>query len=200
MNKIIGFEDYKKTTYKNNKAIVTVNSENYRLSTVRVECNECHKTIDILKHGFDCGARNSFYNKRPHVYRCRDCAVQHYNVGSNSCFWKGGRHINNNGYVMIAWKSLPLQDKQYIPQDYASPHYPEHRIMMAKHVKRVLAEDEIVHHIDGNKTNNEIDNLELVNVHEHHAITILETRMEQRIKDLEEENAKLREQLFELVD
>jgi RNase adaptor protein for sRNA GlmZ degradation len=37
----------------------------------------------------------------------------------------------------------------------------EHRIIMEKHLERLLTKDECVHHIDCNKLNNKIDNLML---------------------------------------
>lgn len=43
----------------------------------------------------------------------------------------------------------------------------EHRIIMEKHIGRRLKPDEIVHHIDYNKTNNSIDNLTIMNRSEH---------------------------------
>lgn len=43
----------------------------------------------------------------------------------------------------------------------------EHRVVMENHLGRLLNADEVVHHIDGNKKNNSIDNLQLFTREEH---------------------------------
>lgn len=43
----------------------------------------------------------------------------------------------------------------------------EHRYVMERYLGRQLARDEVVHHKDGDKSNNEIDNLELMSLSEH---------------------------------
>lgn len=43
----------------------------------------------------------------------------------------------------------------------------EHRVVMEKHLGRILRRDEIVHHIDGNSLNNELANLIIVSTAEH---------------------------------
>jgi hypothetical protein len=50
----------------------------------------------------------------------------------------------------------------------------EHRVVMEKHLGRKLNRCEIVHHIDGNKHNNYISNLELMTQAEHARIHMLE--------------------------
>jgi len=50
----------------------------------------------------------------------------------------------------------------------------EHRVVMENHLKRLLKPNEIVHHIDGNKKNNKLSNLEVHDFSEHarsHAIS-----------------------------
>lgn len=46
----------------------------------------------------------------------------------------------------------------------------EHRVIMENFIGRLLYENEIVHHIDGNKKNNLIDNLEIMTDQEHSRI------------------------------
>lgn len=61
--------------------------------------------------------------------------------------WRGGRTINSQGYVDI------LQpDGRYRK---------EHRLVMESHLGRKLQSHESVHHINGDRTDNRIENLEL---------------------------------------
>ena len=43
----------------------------------------------------------------------------------------------------------------------------EHRYVVEKYLGRILRDDEIVHHIDGNKRNNAIENLMVMTQSEH---------------------------------
>lgn len=43
----------------------------------------------------------------------------------------------------------------------------EHRLIMEQHLGRKLERNEVVHHIDGDKRNNDINNLELMTLSEH---------------------------------
>lgn len=43
----------------------------------------------------------------------------------------------------------------------------EHRVVMENRLGRLLGADEVVHHLDGNKKNNDIENLQVMNVIAH---------------------------------
>jgi len=86
--------------------------------------------------------------------------------------WKGGRKINRKGHVLILKKGHPLADK--------NGYVLEHRYIMCEHLGRILRKDEIVHHKNGVKTDNRIENLEIMTNAEH---TILHHKGSKRSKE-----------------
>lgn len=76
--------------------------------------------------------------------------------------WKGGRKISNYGYVLIYLPDHPNAR----PDGYIF----EHRLVMSNYLGRPLRDDEIVHHKDGNKLNNDISNLEITTRSAHTAL------------------------------
>lgn len=67
--------------------------------------------------------------------------------------WKGGRTIDKNGYVLVHRPGHPNSVK--------SGYIREHRLVMSESIGRPLRPGEVVHHIDGDRTNNRIENLQL---------------------------------------
>ena len=66
--------------------------------------------------------------------------------------WKGGRR-KQRGYVYLKMRDHPYAD--------AEGYVREHRLVMEKKLDRHLKPEEVVHHIDGNPADNDIDNLML---------------------------------------
>lgn len=73
-------------------------------------------------------------------------------TGQNHPQWNGGRLVDKDGYVRVFFPSHP---------NYKVRHIMEHRLVMEKHLGRYLAKNESVHHVNGVRTDNRIDNLEL---------------------------------------
>ncbi len=95
-----------------------------------------------------------------------------------------GRHKTNKGYV-----SVKLQRGDFfILMAGRGGYVLEHRLVMAKFLRRCLQPWEIVHHKNGVKDDNRIENLQLVTDDRHKQITILENK----IKNLEKTNQSLR--------
>jgi len=74
--------------------------------------------------------------------------------GWRSGNWKGGRYLGGRGYVLVYSPGHPH------PTQKGSYVY-EHRLVMEEHLERYLSEGEVVHHINGNREDNRIENLKL---------------------------------------
>lgn len=80
--------------------------------------------------------------------------------GSKNGNWKGGIHYRKDGYVLVRIG--------VIPQNYKGKRYELlHRMVMETHLGRKLLKSEIVHHKNGDKTDNRIENLEIMVQSEH---------------------------------
>ena len=106
----------------------------------------------------NCGKERwvRFIKGKPETRLCRRCA------GFKAC-WKGGRVQFSNGYIQI--KLMP--DDYYFPMAKSGGYVFEHRLVMAKSLGRVLHSWEAVHHKNGNKGDNRIENLELTTTKNH---------------------------------
>lgn len=84
-------------------------------------------------------------------------------MGSNNENWKGGRYYSQWGHVYIR------APKKH-PHKSSNGYIFEHRLAMEKHIGRYLESTEFVHHLNGIKDDNRIDNLVVITKHEHNTI------------------------------
>lgn len=75
--------------------------------------------------------------------------------------YKGGRPLNDQGYIL----RLVVDEDAFAAEmaaDRYNPRYvPEHRLVMARHLNRHLEPNETVHHINGDRADNRLENLQL---------------------------------------
>ncbi|MEW5956635.1 MAG: HNH endonuclease signature motif containing protein [Chloroflexota bacterium] len=91
---------------------------------------------------------------------CRSCV----HTGLLSTTWRGGR-VKKYGYIYVkVYPNHPFYKSMANSMGYIA----EHRLVMAEHLGRPLESTEVVHHKNGIKTDNRIENLELfVSFYEH---------------------------------
>ena len=79
--------------------------------------------------------------------------------GANNYHWSGGRKKHSGGYILAYAPDHPCRDKEGFVL--------EHRLVMERHIGRVLSDGEIVHHKNEDKSDNRIENLQIMTRDEH---------------------------------
>ena len=128
-----------------------------------------------------------------HCLKCSGTLIKKGSIGTSSISWKGGRFKTKAGYILV-WLA---------PDDFFYPmarfrgsagYVLEHRLIMAKHLQRCLLPWEIVHHRNGIKDDNRIENLQLL---PNSAIHIVDARVKLYIKKLEKRITELEVKLHD---
>jgi len=109
------------------------------------ECVRCKTTEDIITYE---------YAKFPGF--CKNCMYTVLRTNPNST----GSHKDKDGYIRIT-------GKHHDHPRYKAHGIQEHILVMEKHLGRFLDKEEVVHHKNGKKDDNRLENLELMTTRAH---------------------------------
>lgn len=139
---------------------ISIKEGKWRRTKVTVVCPDCGQRRYVQQ-----GAMNASLKKGTFTGRCYICRARVMGKlrGEESPCWKGGRRIDRQGYVLRTIQS----DHPFFCMADIKNRIMEHRLVMAEHLGRLLLKDEHIHHIDGNRLNNHIENLVLMSKPNH---------------------------------
>ena len=113
------------------------------------KCYDMYRTAKIIKFCKNCNEefsdlRSRMEGKKSKIFCSHTCHGE-WNRGENNAMYKGG-HLNRQGYVIISDKGMQIKRSRYV---------------MQQEIGRKLESHEQVHHKNGNRSDDTIENLEL---------------------------------------
>jgi hypothetical protein len=137
---------------------------------ISLTCKQCQSSFEVLP-----------YRKKTAKYCSKSCQCKGNRLpppprtkGSKHPQWKGGRRKNSQGYILIYSPNHPRKNKQNCVR--------EHRLVVEKHIGRFITEGEVVHHKNHIRTDNRIENLQLLTKVEHDRLTNAERPKKKKLR------------------
>jgi len=111
-----------------------------------------------------------FFTYKKEQKFCNNKCKDFYQSGKNHYNWKGGKHQRKDGYTLI---SVGNGKRNF-----------EHRLIIERFLGRKLKSTEQIHHLNGIRDDNRIENLALLDSSKHERNTLVKLQAE-RIRELE---------------
>jgi AraC-like DNA-binding protein len=130
-----------------------------RFSAKQVE-NMAHRWLAGDTHLAIAQSYNTSKKKVSDLLRAHDAeygTCRRRDLRLRSGVWRGGRKVNGHGYVEVMMESADPLFCMAMRNGYAL----EHRLVMARVLGRSLSRTETVHHINGERSDNRIENLQV---------------------------------------
>jgi hypothetical protein len=167
--------------YKNSKILRKGFKHSEKTKQKISNSNKNRKRLEATRKKISIAARNRFKNKKNHPMfnkKHSEKAKKKMSIAQKkitptkekSPSWKGGK-IKREGYILVL-----TENRKYVR---------EHRLVMEKHIGRYLYPWETVHHKNGIKDDNRIENLKLLPGNEHNT----------KVQEVFLENQRLKQEL-----
>ena len=101
----------------------------------------------------DCGVEKEILGRYLTSGTAKSCGCGRHKKGNENPRWKGGRRRDKDGYICIYNIDHPFRNAANVIM--------EHRLVMEKYLGRYLKREEVVHHKNGIKDDNRLENLKL---------------------------------------
>ena len=152
--------DTNRNAIKKAKTMSYMNDEDFKILLeylYNVKNESLRKIAEYL--GVTQNAVRRYFKKYEIPFKETSYAKSISTTGKRSGNWKGEKCITSHGYVSVYNPDHPHAGKK--------KRVYEHILVMENHIGRYLEKGEVVHHINGNKSDNRIENLMLLTNSEH---------------------------------
>lgn len=153
--------------------------QTFRLREIAAEigCSYSAVIVSLKKFEINVPTRTNYRKSLTKSESCKAAYARMWpngRFGSLAANWKGGKRKTGSGYKQILMPEHPSSDCQ--------GYVMEHTLIAEKNIGRQLTNEEVTHHIDGNKENNKEENIEVLSRSQHVQLHFDATKEVARLK------------------